>query len=264
VIATHSEVIINAAEPRHVCVLLDRPRMLADTDERAVLIRSLKALTNEGVMRAIDAPGVLYVDDYTDLDVLREWARVLRHPAHELLTTRLFWRPNVAEPHAGVAGVPAQRHHEALCLVRADPPALQILDGDDRPEIPTTEISGRGFQCIRWRRYEIESYLFHPTALERFVEATVGAAAAGPHLIALREHLRRAHPPAFLEDPLGDHAFLRGVKARTLLLPPALEAAGLPGFPYQRYFEIAAQMLPAEVHPEVVEKLDVIVKAFGQ
>jgi predicted ATPase len=264
VIATHSEVVINAAEPRNVCVLLDRPRMLADNEERAVLIRSLKALTNEDVMRAIDAPGVLYVDDYTDLDVLREWARVSGHPAHDLLTMRLFWKPNVAEPHAGVGGVPAQRHHEALCLVRADLPALQILDGDDRPEIPETAISGRGFQRVRWRRYEIESYLFHPSALERFVSATVGQASAEEHVAALREHLSQTHPPAFLRDPLADHAFLAGVKARKLLLPPALTAAGLPGFPYQRYFEIAAQMLPAEIHPEVIEKLDAIVKAFGQ
>ena len=264
VIATHSEVIIDAAEPRHVCVLLDRPRMLADTEERAVLIRSLKSLTNEDVMRAIDAPGILYVDDYTDLDILREWARILSHPAHELLTTRLFWKPNVAEPHAGVAGVPAQKHHEAVCLVRTDLPALQILDGDNRAEIPTTPITGSGFQRIRWRRYEIESYLFHPGVLERFVGAAVGEGAAADHVAALHEHLVQAHPPAFLKDPLGDHAFLVGVKARILLLPPALHAAGLPGFPYQRYFEIASVMQPAEIHPEVREKLGAIVKAFRQ
>jgi len=263
VIATHSEVIINAAEPRHVCVLLDRPRMLADSDERAVLIRTLRALTNEDVMRAIDAPGVLYVDDYTDLDILREWARILDHPAHPLLTTRLFWKPNVAEPHAGVAGVAAQKHHEALQLVRPDLPALQILDGDDRPEIPTTPVTGSGFQRVRWRRYEIESYLFHPAALERFVTSTVGEAAAGPHVAALRRHMKETQPPALLAAPLADLGFLIGTKARTDLLPPALDAAGLPAFPYQRYFEIAAQMRPEEIHPEVREKLDAIVGAFN-
>ncbi len=264
VIATHSEVIINAAEPRHLCVLLDRPRMLADNDERAILIRSLKSLTNEDVMRAIDAPGVLYVDDYTDLDILREWARILGHPALALLTLRLFWKPNVAEPHAGLAGVPAQKHHEALCLVRPDLPALQILDGDARPEVPETAITGRGFQRIRWKRYEIESYLFYPASLERFVAKTVGQGAAAEHVSALRNHLTQTQPPAFLKDPAADHAFLRGVKARTLLVPPALHAAGLPGFPYQRFFEIAAVMQPNEIHPEVVEKLDAIVKAFRQ
>lgn len=264
VIATHSEVIINAAEPRHVCVLLDRPRMLADSDEKAVLIRSLKSLSNEDVMRAIDAPGILYVDDYTDLDILREWARILAHPAHDLLTKKLFWKPNVAEPHPGVAGIPAQKHHEALCLVRSDLPALQILDGDARAEIPVTPITGSGFQRVRWRRYEIESYLLHPDTLARFVAEQVGAALAAQHVADLRSHLDATFPPALLADPFLDLPFLTGTKPRTQILPQALTAAGLPGFPYQRFFEIASAMEREEIHPEVIEKLDAIVIAFGQ
>ena len=65
-----------------------------------------------------------------------------------------------------------------------------------------------------------------------------------------------------LRDPLGDHAFLNATKARTELLPPALTAAGLPGLPYTRYHDIAALMKPEEVHPEVVETLDAIMRAF--
>ena len=52
-------------------------------------------------------------------------------------------------------------------------------------------------------------------------------------------------------------------KARTELIEPLLEAAGTHGLPYTRYHEIAALMLPEEIHPEVVEKLDVICRAFG-
>jgi hypothetical protein len=70
------------------------------------------------------------------------------------------------------------------------------------------------------------------------------------------------YPPRFMQDPLGEHPFLTGTKARTELLPPALTAAGLPGFDYRRFFEIAEVMRPEEVHPEVREKLDAIVKAF--
>jgi hypothetical protein len=58
--------------------------------------------------------------------------------------------------------------------------------------------------------------------------------------------------------------FLNTTKARTTLLPPALNAAGLPGWPYTRYHEIAAVMRPDEIHPEVVEKLDDLLRAFGQ
>ncbi|MFZ1061841.1 MAG: ATP-binding protein, partial [Candidatus Rokuibacteriota bacterium] len=262
VIATHSEVIINAVEPRELCVILGQPRMLATTEERARLIESLRVLSHADIMLALDAPGVLYLEDYPDLEVLRAWARVLDHTARGLLTTRLFWKRTVVETRSGAAGVRARDHYEALRLVRDDLPALELVDGDARPEIQATAITGEGFQRLRWRRYEIESYLIHPEALARFVEQTVGSAAAAAHLADLRRHLEENFPPAVLRDPLGDHAFLNATKARTELLPPALTAAGLPGLPYTRYHEIAALMKPEEVHPEVVEKLDGLMRAF--
>ena len=263
VIATHSEVVINAVEPRELCVLLDQPRMVADSDERSRLINSLGVLTHEDIVRALDAPGVLYLEDYTDLEILRAWARVLGHPALELLTTKLYWRKTVHQPRPGAAGIQARDHYGALILVREDLPGLEILDGDARPEIPPTEITGRGLQRVRWRRYEVESYLYHPDALARFVAEKVGSAAAPTHLADLQRHLTATNPPDFLVNPLGDLPLLNRAKARTELIPPALEAAGLHAFPYTCYHEIAALMLPEEIHPEVVEKLDAIVKAFG-
>jgi hypothetical protein len=249
-------------EPRELCVIFDQPRLLATTEERAHLIESLRPLSHADIMLALGAPGVLYLEDYTDLAILRAWARVLDHPARDLLTTRLFWKRTVVEPRPGAPGVRARDHYDALRLVRDDLPALELVDGDARPEIQSTDITGRGFQRLRWRRYEIESYLIHPDVLARFVEQTVGAAAA-PHLADLRRHLEEDYAPAILRDPLGDHAFLETTKARTRLLPPALSAAGLPGLPYTRYHEIAAVMRPDEIHPEVVEKLDGIMRAFG-
>ncbi|MCK6553222.1 AAA family ATPase [Candidatus Binatia bacterium] len=263
VIATHSEVIINSVEPRDLCVLMTQPRMLADSDERALLIKSLGVLSNEDILLALDAPGVLYLEDYTDLEILRAWAKTLGHPAHEILTTRLFWRKTVAQPRPGAEGIKAKDHYEALRLIR-DLPGLELLDGDARSEIPPTPITGHGLQRLRWRRYEIESYLFHPAALARYVEYMVGPAAASAHADDLRKYLNETQPPAFLRDPLADHPFLIGTKARTELIPPALAAAGLPDVPYTRYHEIAALMPATELHPEVKEKLDGIVKALGQ
>jgi predicted ATPase len=263
VIATHSEVIVNAVEPRELCVLLDQPRMLANTEEQARLIGSLRIVSQTDIMLARDAPGILYLEDYPDLDILRAWARVLDHPARELLTTRLFWRRTVVEARPGAPGVQARDHYEALRLVRDDMPAVELVDGDARSEIQSTPITGRGFQRLRWHRYEIESYLVHPEALARFVEQAVGPAAAPLYVADLRRYLEENLPPAVLREPLGDHAFLNVTKARTLILPPALTAAGLPGLPYTRYHEIAAVMTPAEIHPEVAEKLDGIMRAFG-
>lgn len=259
--ATHSEVIINAVDARELCVLLDRPVMLADDAQREALIASLHLLSNEDIMRALQAPGVLYLEGHTDLEILRAFAQVLGHPAHRLLTTELFWKPTVAESPGGSPGVKARDHYEALRLVR-DIPALKLVDGDSQPEVQATAITGTGFQRLRWRRYEIESYLVHPDALARFVTKVVGEAAAPPHVADLLRYLRDNLPPAVLERPLDDHPYLNNTKARREILPPALNAAGLPNLPYSRYHEIAAGMLREEIHPEVREKLDAVVAAF--
>jgi hypothetical protein len=64
-------------------------------------------------------------------------------------------------------------------------------------------------------------------------------------------------PPAIIEN------FLRTTKARTEIIAAILQAAGIHGFDYTHYNEIAAVMKPEEIHPEVKEKLDAIQKAFG-
>ena len=243
-------------------VRLDQPRMLADNDERRALIESLRVLSNDDIMRALQATGVLYLEGHTDLEILRAFAKVLNHPAQRLLTRDLFWKPTVADTQPGRPGIKAREHYDALRLVRGDLPALEVVDGDSRPEIRSSDIMGAGFQRWRWRRYEVESYLVHPDALERFVNHVVGAGSA-PHVGDLHTYLAANLPPAVIQRPLEDHAYLNTVTARTDILPQALSAAGLPGLPFTRYHEIAALMLPEEVHPDVRETLDTLVRAFG-
>lgn len=262
IIATHSEVIINSVEPRQLCMLLDRPRMLESVAERTRLVAALRVLPNTDIMLALEAPGVLYLEDYTDLNILREWARILNHPAYETLTTRLFWKKTVWETRDGAPGIKARDHYAALTLVKENLPGLELVDGDAHADITATPITGEGLQRTRWRRYEIESYLLHPDSLSRYVEKAVGTDAAPTHITDLRKYLEDNFPPAFIREPLGDHAFLIGTKARTELIPPALTAAGLLAVPYTDYDEIASVMTPEEIHPEVIEKLDAIQRAF--
>lgn len=269
VIATHSEVIIDSVDPAELCVLLDHPRLLATNQERRHLIASLGNLSNEDILLATETPGVLYLEDYTDLAILREWAKVLAHPALDLLTTKIFWKRTVHQARRGASGIAARDHYDALQLVRDDLPGVELLDGDASPAIPASELTGHGLQRMRWRRYEIESYLLHPAALRRFLEVQVGAGAAPEAARGLDEGLRRllgAAAEDFVANPLDPpplvENYLRQTKARTEILPPLLTAAGLPGFEYQRYSEIAAVMQPDEIHPEVREKLDGILRAF--
>ncbi|MBI3951739.1 MAG: AAA family ATPase [Acidobacteria bacterium] len=267
IIATHSEVIINSVDPRELCVLFDHPRLLTTEGERARLAKSLGILTDTDIMLALVAPGVLYLEGHTDLSILREWAKILQHPIQQVLSTRLFWKPMVWETRLGATGITAKDHHDALQLVCPDLPGLILLDGDDDRRIPETPITGQGLQRLRWRRYEIESYLVHPVVLERFVEKVVGpgelSAQARKDMLS---YLEETFTTAFLEDPMRHNplieAYLEQRKARTEVIPPILTAAGIHGFPYTRYHEIAALMKPEEIHPEVIEKLDAIQRAF--
>jgi len=266
IIATHSEVIINSVEPRLLCAMLAKPRLLESVADQASLVSALNVLTPIEIMEAVDAPGILYLEGHTDLSILREWARILNHPALETLTTRLFWQAINFETRLGAKGKQSKEHYEALQLIKVIP-GLELIDGDAHPDIQD-KVTGEGLQRLRWKRYEIESYLLHPDALARYVEKMIAPepelkALATQSVQALKQYFEDNLPPAVVRDPLGDHAFLNSTKARREILPPMLAAAGLPGIPYTEYHEIAAVMLPEEIHPEVSEKLDGIQKAFG-
>ncbi len=266
VIATHSEVVINSAEPRELYALLDEPRRIADNVERDRLVSSLRVLSNADVMQACDTQGILYVEGFTDISILRAWAARLGHRADRLLSTEVMWKPTVFQSQEGqprTKGIKAEDHFDALRLVRDDLSGLVLIDGDAHSGIQDSAITGAGLQRLRWRRCEIESYLLHPNSLIRFVEFMVGTDAAEPHVDDMLTYWRNHFPPAVVREPLGNHEFLNVTKARKRLLPPLLEAAGIHDLPYTRYHEIAAQMLLEEIHPEVGEKLDAICRAFG-
>ena len=267
VVATHSEVVINSVEPRELYVVTPNElRAIADNAERNRLISALRVVSNTDLMQAMNVRGALYVEDYTDINILRAWATQLGHPAENLLKTELMWKPIIFQTRKGGAdstGIRAREHFEALQLARSDLSGLELVDGDAHPEMKDSVITGSGLQRLRWRRYEIESYLLHPDALGRFVEVQAGIEAASLHVEDMLAHWRDHFPPAVVREPLGNHPYLSVTKARTQLLPPLLEAAGIHDLPYTRYHEIAALMVPEEIHPEVVEKLDLICQAFG-
>ena len=265
IIATHSEVIINSVEPRELYAELDEhgPRRIADNAERSRLVSSLRVLSNVDVMQARDARGILYVEDYTDMNILRAWASKLGHRADKLLSTEAMWKPMVFQAQKERQGIKAQDHFEALELIRDNLPGLLLMDGDADRDIGDTPITGSGLQRLRWRRYEVESYLVHPDSLARFVECFLGTDSAAPHVEDMLARWRYTFPPTVVRDPLGNHDYLNEIKARTKLLPPLLNAAGIRNLPYTSYHEIAALMLPAEIHPEICEKLDNICRAFG-
>lgn len=263
IISTHSEVIIDSVEPRELCMLLDHPRLLVDRVERDRLNQAMRYLDNMDIMLALAAPGILYTEGHTDVDILRECAKTLEHPLYDFLCTHLFWKPKVINPRPNARGCNAPEHFELLKLVKEDIRGVELVDGDDHGGRGETAFELGKLQRLRWQRYEIESYLVHPAAIERFIARQMGGEEASVlNREAAREYMAK-QMPSVVEDPHGDHIILNVTKASNEILPRILTAADIFGVQKRDFFQIAAAMQPEEIHPEIVEKLDAIQRAFG-
>lgn len=269
-IATHSEQVIDSVDPRELCLMYGTPRVVADNDEKASLVQSLGALTHGELLLANGAVGVLYVEDYTDVDILRAFARVLGDEiALNLLEVNLVCKRVKAESPEGLGSLKAADHWKMLKLVREAMPALELLDGDskNKADDAVTGANDR-VQRLRWRWYEIESYLLSPEPWKRFLRAKIGEGAdADAAIEAAFTEMDKLLEASFREHPFmpsGPQArMLQTEPASKTLIPAMLQAAGLNQFGKGSYFEIAQCFLPEEVHPEVREKLAMVKFAFG-
>lgn len=277
ILATHSEVIFRSVPPEQLVVMMGNPRRLTDVTEREQLSRAMAVLEQVDILNSLRAPGVLYFENYTDLNLLRAWAQVLGHRTADYLNQQPFWKPQVWEPRDDARGIKAQEHFNALKLVRADIGGVWLVDGDGKRNIKVGEAPEPSkLNRVAWSRYETESYLVHPAALARFINARTDA---GGGVDAVRSFFSQAFDE-FLGAGIGSRVadefianprtpsgaverYLQETKARTTILGGILEEAGIHGFDYTRFSEIAIMMEPDEIHPEVVEKLDFIQKAFG-
>lgn len=258
IISTHSDVVINSVDSRELCALLGTPRKLADNKERAALIHSLSALSNQDIMLAHEKKQVLYLEGHTDLELLRIWARTLKHKSADFLE-QPFWKPAIFETRRRAGGIKADDHFRSLQLVQEEILGVQIIDRDGNENIPNKKTTFDGkLLKLCWSRYEIESYLVHPEVLARFIYEIVGPTAEMANSKAMKELMHDYLPKQAAENPMQEHGYFKTTKARTDILPPILNKAGLQNFPYTRYAEIAEVMQPDEIHPEIAKKLDAL------
>ena len=256
IIATHSECLINIVEPHHLCVLLNQPRIIADKAERSALITVLTALDNMDIILAYQLPGILYVEGYTDIAILRTWAKKLNHHLFTFLE-KPFWKPTVYETHHQGTGIKAERHFEALKLVRTDILGLELRDSDGHNVPAGPKILHNGLARMHWSRYEIESYLIHPKSIVRFVNNDSGQQAAD----RADNYMKQQFPPALYEDPFSPSDYLQNTKAKNILFK-IMQESGI-NVQASEYYQIAEQMTQEEIHPEVREKLDAIADHFN-
>jgi len=246
IVATHSEVILDATEPARICEFFsDAPRPLTGRTERDRLREALKRVTTTDLLHGRGIGAVLYVEGETDEKILGEWARILNHPSQ-----RFFKRPFVHWLR-GRSLREARAHFFALRAAFPKMRGLCLLDGDNLDK-PDKEIQKSGLVVLRWQRYEIENYLLQPDAVKRFADFPLSDQAVEK---AFRQHVPEG------ADLFGNHVSLGRVKASNEFLVPMFEKMGFPT-PKKDLYLLAAKMEPQEIHPEAVAKLDRIGKVL--
>ena len=242
-VATHSEIIIRKAEQEHLRLLWGGFREWPVNKNMHDVLR----LPNEVLMLAETEPGILYVEDESDLSNLREWAQAIDHPLFRFLD-KPFWEATAPALKKDYAAQAFSALHKMVPRIRG----AELRDGDRS----APQRGPKGLLRLRWRQMEIENYLLHPVALERFVLQERDGEAASQ----VRQYMRRTLPAGVFEAPFDVGDVLPSTKGSDVLAK-ILQEAGLP-LKKTEYCRIAAQMRPDEVHPEIRAKLDAIAAHF--
>lgn len=248
VIATHSEVLINATQPGNIVSFHGKPRLLKDRAERDRAREALKRFSTTDAVMA-ESGRVLYVEGPTDVRFLLAWADVLRHPIRGWLSDR---QNRFVIQLGGRNAKLARDHFFALELVNPDMRGFILVDRDSRGKKPvgSSERLGVGM----WGRYEIENYLLLPEVIRRFLEKH-----APQRADAAMETFRRKVTPAFWADPATDQFGFHAAASKQVF-PDVLSSAGLRA---EALFSLAGEMGPGEIHPDIREMLDRMAEHLG-
>ena len=237
IIATHSALIIDETDAEEIMALLPTgARRLVSSDERRRLIRVLRNLKNTEILLAAEEGKILYLEDKSDLRLLRTWAEILEHPSYGYLT-----RPNVNFLHTNAISK-ARSNFSDLSFIFESLNGLCLLDNDS--DLSKNDDFTANPPVVYWRRREIENYLLLPEVLIRYTKEP----------LLIEGIFAKELPKDF--DVFGDSFFLAHKKASDFL-ESKLREIGIP-LKKRDLYRIAEIMEPDEIHPDVKAKLDVI------
>jgi len=171
IIASHSEVVLREAsegQDHQVVAFLGKPHAITRNVDQ--LRKSLTDVRFDQYYLAEQTGWVLYLEDSTDLNVLRAFANKLNHPIREKLR-RVFLHPIGNQPSKG------RSHFYALREAKTDLAGFLLADRDaPAPDpLPVSVLVER-----RWKRREIENYLCQPETLLAWAREFGRTSAAGP------------------------------------------------------------------------------------
>lgn len=256
IVATHSEVVLNDAvevNEEGVIAFIGQPHQIPPRRVTA-LRRALQEYRFDQYVSALQTGWVLYLEDRTDLDILKAFARRLAHPADEDLEMP-FLHPIGNQPNRG------RQHFDALIEAKPDLQGFLLVDSD------AGGLQERGeLREYKWARREIENYICQLPTLEAFakeysMEKLGGPLFADGGLQAMREAIRDNVAPARLADPNGH--WWRTMKASDelldLVMPAFCRRLGLGIEIRKPDYHLLVRHIPEDlVDPEVIQVLDAI------
>jgi len=254
--ASHSEVLLNEAADRDIVVaFVGKPHRI--DDRRSQVLKSLRAIGFDQYYQAEQKGWVLYLEGSTDLAILQEFAKILEHPAREILE-----QPFVHY----VANQPSKAKDHFFGLREAKPDLVGIAVFDSILQ----GLDENGPLCeLKWSRREIENYLCFPETLIAFADQPESS--LGPLFEStLREKQREAMQSSINEvaaalKVLGrPDAFGPDVKVSDDFLGPVFQSyfdkLGLKNLMQKTDYHTLAHLVSKDkLDPEISEKLDQIV-----
>lgn len=253
--ASHSEVVLaEAANRGTVVAFVGKPHLLNDRTSQV-----MKALTDLGwdqYYQAEQTGWVLYVEDSTDLAILKAFARILEHPA-------LVWL-EMPFVHYVTTNLPqkAREHFHGLREAKSDLVGIALFDRFERALQPNDSLNE-----VMWAKREIENYfctrdvlvawaihdlpddLFGNGARATRLQAMEKAIAEVTHLLEIDEKSPWS-PDVKATDEVLDRIFR--VFFKEIHLPLS--------FRKRDYHLLAGFLAKQQIDPEIGAKLDAIVQ----
>lgn len=252
--ASHSEVVLTEAAHRGTVVaFVGKPHTLNDRGSQV-----MKALTDLGwdqYYLAEETGWVLYVEDSTDLALLKAFARVLGHPAAEALEMPFV--------HYVATNLPqkSRDHFNGLREAKNDLVGIALFDRLDRPLQPNDVLNE-----LMWSKREIENYLCTPEVLRAWATHDVPDDLFGIAECAARQQAmeKAIAEVTHLLDIDEKSPWSADVKATDEVLDRIFrlffKEIGLPLSFRKRDYHLLVNFLQKDrVDPEIIEKLDAIV-----
>jgi len=248
IIATHSEALLNeAVQSSSVIAFLGKPHTVNTSSQ---LIKSLTTIGFEQYLLAEQKGWILYLEGSTDLNMLKGFAEILKHPVLQYLQTPFT-------KYVGNIPEDARNHFYGLKEAVPELKGIAIYDRIEK------SLQRNDLFEMMWERREIENYLPLPEVIERYFESQPHDlfSSRDPNLI--REIIKEEVPPAALKDK--NHDFWINTKMSDDFLDRifkkfAEKKRTIVPLTKKDYYLLIEYAKPHEILDEVKEKLDKILE----